>query len=74
MRKTVTTALVALLLLASIAAAEERIQMGGTSGMIPIMQEMAKAYEATHPAERVEVLTGSLDSTGGISGWSGASS
>ncbi len=59
-------AVLVLLLCAGSLRAEEQIQVGGTSGMVPMMQDLAKAYQSKHPGERVDVLTGSLDSTGGI--------
>jgi phosphate transport system substrate-binding protein len=62
----VGVAVVGLLLFSGSLAAQEQIQVGGTSGMVPMMQDLAKAYQSKHPGERVEVLEGSLDSSGGI--------
>ena len=66
MKKVGVFAISLILITGALVSAQEKILVGGTSGMIPMMQDVAKAYQARNPSERVEVLTGSLDSTGGI--------
>jgi len=58
--------LAALLAVAGPCAAQGKLVMGGAGSMAPVMQELAKAYEAKHGPQGIEVLTNSLGSGGGI--------
>lgn len=46
--------------------AEDQIQVGGTGGMTPVMQDLAKAYLVKSPGDRIEVLPPGLGSSGAI--------
>lgn len=50
--------LLALLLLAMAAAAEDRLTITGSSTVHPLAAEIAKRYEASHPGVRIDVQTG----------------
>jgi phosphate transport system substrate-binding protein len=46
--------------------AQAQIVIGGAGSMIPIAQELAKAFQASNPGSSVEVISASMGSTGGI--------
>jgi phosphate transport system substrate-binding protein len=48
--------------------ADEKVVVGGSGGMTEEMQELAKAYMAKHPADKVEVIAEAMSTTGGIEG------
>jgi phosphate transport system substrate-binding protein len=48
--------------------AEDKIVIGGSGGMLEEMQDLAKAYMAKHPADKIEVLTEAMSTTGGVEG------
>ncbi|HEY2988398.1 MAG TPA: substrate-binding domain-containing protein [Candidatus Binatia bacterium] len=54
------------LLTAGVLWAEEKVVVGGSGGLIDEMQDMAKAYMAKHPGDKVEVLDESMSTSGGI--------
>ena len=49
-------------------AAQGKVTIGGAGSMVPAMQELARAYEAKHGPQGIEIMTGSLGSGGGIKG------
>lgn len=48
--------------------AQEKVTVGGAGSMIPVMQELVRAYEAKSGAKGIEIITGSLGSGGAIKG------
>jgi phosphate transport system substrate-binding protein len=64
--KFATLAMLVLSIVPGLLSAQEEITVGGAGAMVPFMQELATAYQAKHPTDRVEILTESLGSTGGI--------
>jgi len=48
--------------------AEEKIIVGGSGGMLEEMQDLARAYMAKHPGDKVEVLPDPMSTTGGLEG------
>lgn len=49
-------------------AAQGKVTIGGAGSMVPAMQELARAYEAKHGPQGIEIMTNSLGSGGGIKG------
>jgi phosphate transport system substrate-binding protein len=49
-------------------AAQEKVVVGGAGSMVPVIQELVRAYEAKGGAKGIEVITSSLGSGGGIKG------
>lgn len=49
-------------------AAQNRVTVGGAGSMVPVIQELARAFEAKHGPQGMEVMTNSLGSGGGIKG------
>ncbi|MDH4189409.1 MAG: phosphate ABC transporter substrate-binding protein [Betaproteobacteria bacterium] len=47
-------------------AAQETVSIGGAGSMVPLMQALAKPFQAKHASDTVNVLPNSLGSTGGI--------
>ena len=58
----------ALLLVAGVARAEEKIVIGGSGGLVDEMEELAKIYMAKNAADKIEVIPDPMSSTGGIEG------
>lgn len=54
--------------LAAPALAQSTVMIGGAGSMVPMMQELARAYEAKNGPQGLEILTNSLGSGGGIKG------
>ena len=48
--------------------AQGKVVVGGAGSMVPVMQELARAYEARSGPQGFEILTNSLGSGGGIKG------
>lgn len=46
--------------------AQEKVIVGGSGGLIDEMEDMAKAYMAKHPGEKVDVIDESMSTSGGI--------
>lgn len=61
-------ALAALLAVAGPCVAQSKMTVGGAGSMVPVMQELARAYEAKNGAQGIEIMTTSLGSGGGIKG------
>lgn len=51
---------------AATASAQGKVVLGGAGSMVPMMQELARAYETRAGGQGVEIMTNSLGSTGGI--------
>jgi phosphate transport system substrate-binding protein len=64
--KFATLATVFLLIIPGLLSAQEEVLVGGAGAMVPFMQDLATAYHAKQPTDRVRILTDSLGSTGGI--------
>ncbi|HEY2988395.1 MAG TPA: substrate-binding domain-containing protein [Candidatus Binatia bacterium] len=60
--------LLAFLLSATAASAQEKIIIGGSGGLVDEMEELAKIYMAKNPADKIEVITEPMSTTGGIEG------
>src|SRR5580765_8422911 len=58
----------AALLATNLAAADEKVVVGGSGSLTDEMVEMAKAFMAKNPGEMVEVRPESMSTTGGIEG------
>ncbi len=68
-RKNVFAAVfVGLLLAAGPCAAQNKLTVGGAGSMVPVMQQLARAFEAKSGPQGIEVMTNSLGSGGGIKG------
>ena len=48
--------------------AQEKVTVGGAGSMVPVMQELARVYEAKKGPQGLEIMTNSLGSGGGIKG------
>ena len=46
--------------------AEEKVIIGGSGGLIEEMEDLAKAYMAKNPADKIEVINESMSTSGGI--------
>lgn len=46
--------------------AQEEVVVGGAGSIVPVMQELSKAYLAKNPGERIRIISESVGSTGGI--------
>jgi phosphate transport system substrate-binding protein len=57
-----------LLALASPCFGQGKVVVGGAGSMVPMMQELARAYEAKKGPQGIEFMTNSLGSGGGIKG------
>lgn len=57
-----------LLMVAGPCLAQGKVVVGGAGSMVPMMQELARAYEAKSGAPGIEIMTNSLGSGGGIKG------
>ncbi|HEX9442740.1 MAG TPA: substrate-binding domain-containing protein [Candidatus Binatia bacterium] len=68
MRKLLATALLIFGLGAGAAGAEEKVVVGGSGGLTEEMQELAKAYMAKHPGDKIEVIAEAMSTTGGLEG------
>jgi len=68
MKKSIIFAAVVFALTAAPLRAEEKVVVGGSGGMTEEMQELAKAYMAKYPADKVEVIPDAMSTTGGIEG------
>jgi phosphate transport system substrate-binding protein len=55
-----------LVLGATAARAQEEIVIGGAGSIVPVMQELSKAYLAKNSSERIKIIPESVGSTGGI--------
>lgn len=66
MKKTLALAALGLLIGTVDIAAQEQIMVGGAGSMVPLMQELAKAYQTKHAGDRIEIMPKSLGSSGGI--------
>lgn len=62
------TIFVGLLLAAGPCAAQNKVTVGGAGSMVPVMQQLARAFEAKSGSQGIEVMTNSLGSGGGIKG------
>jgi phosphate transport system substrate-binding protein len=51
---------------AGVAGAQEKIVVGGSGGLIDEMEDLAKAYVAKNPGDKVEVLQDSMSTSGGM--------
>jgi phosphate transport system substrate-binding protein len=51
-----------------LAAAQEKVVVGGSGAMGAAMEALAKAYKQKHPSETLEVMTEPMSTTGGIEG------
>lgn len=49
-------------------AGQNRVVVGGAGSMVPVIQELARAFEAKNGPQGMEVMTNSLGSGGGIKG------
>lgn len=58
----------ALLALAGPCFGQGKVVVGGAGSMVPMMQELARAYEAKKGPQGIEFMTNSLGSGGGIKG------
>lgn len=69
MKKLTGLMIVALVLLLSINSfAEDKVRVGGSGGMIPLLSELAKDFMATHKDKVIMVNQQSLQTKGGIMG------
>jgi len=59
-------AVAALALSATSALAQEEIVIGGAGSIVPVVQELSKAYLAKNAGERIRIIPESVGSTGGI--------
>lgn len=59
------TALAAVLLPVT-AVAQSKVTLGGAGSMVPVMQELTRAYEGKNGPQGFELMTNSLGSSGGI--------
>jgi phosphate transport system substrate-binding protein len=66
--KIVFTAILALILNASSASAEDKIVIGGSGSLNDEIAELAKVYMAKNPADAVEVRPESMSTEGGLEG------
>jgi phosphate transport system substrate-binding protein len=66
--KSIFSLLVVLIIVFSQSAWAESLKMGGSGGMIPLMNELAKVFMKKNPGDNIEVLQKSLDAKGGIMG------
>lgn len=48
--------------------AQAKVAIGGAGSMVPMIQELARAYEAKSGPQGIEIMTNSLGSGGGIKG------
>jgi phosphate transport system substrate-binding protein len=46
--------------------AQDKVVVGGSGGLIDEMDDLAKAYMAKHPAEKIEVIKESMSTSGGL--------
>lgn len=46
--------------------AQEKVVIGGSGGLIDEMEDLAKAYMAKHPSEKIEVIKESMSTSGGL--------
>jgi phosphate transport system substrate-binding protein len=46
--------------------ADDKVVVGGSGGLIDEMEDMAKAYMAKHPGEKIDVIDESMSTSGGI--------
>ncbi|MGH7767160.1 MAG: substrate-binding domain-containing protein [Candidatus Binatia bacterium] len=46
--------------------AQDKIVIGGSGGLIDEMDDLAKAYMAKHPSEKIEVVKESMSTSGGL--------
>jgi phosphate transport system substrate-binding protein len=60
--------LTGLLALAGPCLGQGKVVVGGAGSMLPMMQELARAYEAKKGPQGIEFMTNSLGSGGGIKG------
>ncbi len=63
-----TSLLGGLAVLAGPVLAEGKLAVGGAGSMVPVMQDLAKAYEGKTGPQGIDILTNSLGSGGGIKG------
>jgi phosphate transport system substrate-binding protein len=68
MIKKIFPALIVMILVSSQCVWAESIKLGGSGGMIPLMNDLAKAYMERNPGESIEVMQQSVDAKGGIMG------
>lgn len=59
-------AMVMFLLSAGSLSAEEKVVVGGSGGLIDEMEDLAKAYMAKYPTEKIEVIQESMSTSGGL--------
>lgn len=57
---------VALLCVSAVSASAETVKIAGSGGMIPLVNELAKAYMKNNPKDTIEVEQKSLGQTGGL--------
>jgi phosphate transport system substrate-binding protein len=67
-RNKVVLAMFAGLVAAGTCGAQTKVTIGGAGSMVPVMQELARGFEAKHGAQGLEVMSNSLGSGGGIKG------
>ena len=66
MRKIALCMIVALVLFAGTAFAEEKIRIAGSGSMIPLLNDLAKTYMAENKNVVIEINQKSIESTGGV--------
>ncbi len=64
--RTIIAALLLCLIGAGSLRAEDKVVIGGSGGLADEMGELAKAYMAKHPGDKIEVLTETMGTAGGI--------
>lgn len=67
-RNVIAAVVAGLFLAAGPCAAQNKVTVGGAGSMVPVMQQLARAFEAKHGAQGIEIMTNSLGSGGGIKG------
>ena len=68
MKTAAALAILATMLGAGAPGAQEQILVGGAGSMIPLMQEVAAAYQSRNSGDRVEIVPNSLGTGGGVKG------
>jgi phosphate transport system substrate-binding protein len=68
MRKILVIAASVFWLGAGAVGADEKVVIGGSGGLTEEMQDLAKAYMAKHPADKVDVIMEPMSTTGGMEG------
>jgi phosphate transport system substrate-binding protein len=56
----------AMTLFVGMAAAQEKVVLGGAGSMIPLTKELVSAFQAKNPGSQLELISTTMGSTGGI--------